>query len=224
MIRSEQPLTLHLARHAEAFKNLEKRHGGGDQRLTPRGVEQAKNIGEYLIHVAGIEMGKANVIHQPEGRSEETARRANEIIKGRISQSDDLVGIDLGVRTGLSESELEEQFPEVAASILKWRTTRVGFEVPEVPGGESMGSFSSRILRGIARGVEACRDDESLVIVGTTSTLVMMNHMLEYDGKYHALGYAFVDAPLGSISSWAISDEPPVQISNLIVPGEVLND
>lgn len=221
MIRSEKPMKLHLARHAEAFKNREKRHGGGDQRLTPIGIHQAYNIGRYLLRNAGVKYGEISVVHQPEGRSELTAGHANEVLGGKLSRSEELTGIDLGSRAGLSEAELNEQFPEIAEGIRQWRTNKVGFNVPETPDGESMDSFSKRILKGMTEGVRTRRHNEPLLIVGTTSTLVMMNHMLEYDGQFHGPGYAFVDAPLGSVSSWVISDKPPIQVSNLIVPGEI---
>ena len=53
MIRKPNPLDVYLLRHAEAYKNLAKVHGGGDQRLTPTGERQAQTLGGYLLRLRG---------------------------------------------------------------------------------------------------------------------------------------------------------------------------
>lgn len=219
MIRTKQHFILHLVRHAEAYKNLAKRHGGGDQRLTPKGEQQAKRLGRYLLDAARVQIGRCNIIYQPEGRSEATAKHIGQVVTGHAELYEELIGIDLGERAGLSESQLAERYPEVSAALAEWRSNK-GFRVPDVPGGERLEAFAERINRGLVRSIERCGDGESLVIVGTTSSLVMVHHLLSRDGQLSAPDYEFIDAPLGSVSTWRISEEPPVQLTNLIVPGE----
>lgn len=221
MIRGNSEIDLHVVRHAEAYKNLEKRHGGGDQRLTPEGERQARRAGRHLLNVEGVRLGEGFVTHQPEGRSEETARRIADVTLRRLRMSPNLKGIDLGSRAGLSEEELAEQYPDVSEAIEAWRTTRVGFEVPEVPGAEPVQEFADRVREGIEEEIELADDGESAVLVGTTSTLIMVNHLLAHDGEYSGPRYEFVEAPLGSVSSWKISsDEAPQLEKSLIVPKE----
>lgn len=221
MIRASKPMKLHVARHAEAFKNIEKRHGGGDQRLTPKGEGQATGIGHYLLDTLGVELGGASIVHQPEGRSETTAKHVGGIIVARqITRSKDLVGIDLGVRNGLSESELAERFPDVSVALAEWRMNK-GFRVPDVPGGEHLDDFATRVHRGLTESIENSEQDNDLVMVATTSSLVMVHHLLSRDGELSPPDYEFVDMPLASVSTWQLSDtERPLQLTNMVVPEE----
>ena len=61
MIRKAEPLNIHLLRHAEAYKNLAKVHGGGDQRLTPTGESQARALGGHLLRMGGVE--RLQIVH-----------------------------------------------------------------------------------------------------------------------------------------------------------------
>jgi broad specificity phosphatase PhoE len=218
MIRSEHLIDFHLVRHTEAVKNIERRHGGGDQTLTPRGIKQAHNIGHYLVSVLGMEAGYCVVAYQPEVRSELTAQYANSIVKGKMRLVKTLSGIGLGVREGLSEDELEQQYPDVSRALVDWRTGVTSLQIPELPGSEAMTSFMERINSGIEIGINECCEQNSLMLVGTTSTLVMVNHLLVNDGNYTQSEYKYFDAPLGSVSSWKISDEPPVPVFDRIIP------
>ncbi len=221
MIRAPQTMRLHVARRAEAIKNIEKRHGGGDQRLTPRGERQARGIGHYLLENLGVELGEVSVIHQPEGRSELTAKHVGEIVAARrITRCDDLVGINLGVRNGLSEAELAERFPEVTAGLANWMANK-GFNVPDVPGGEPMDDFAVRIRRGMIENIPSAAPNGDLVMVATTSSLVMVHHLLDQDGTLSTNDYDFVSMPLGSVSTWQLSDnEQPMQLTNMVIPEE----
>lgn len=221
MIRAPRPMRLHVARHAEAVKNIEKRHGGGDQRLTPRGERQARGIGHYLLNNLGVELGEVSVVHQPEGRSESTAKHVGEIVAARrITRCNDLVGIDLGVRNGLSEAELAEQFPAVTAGLADWMANK-GFHVPDVPGGEPMDDFAKRIRRGMTENIANATPDMDLVMVATTSSLVMVHHLLDRDGRLSTDNYDFVSMPLGSVSTWQLSDnEQPSRLTNMVIPEE----
>jgi broad specificity phosphatase PhoE len=221
MIRAAQSMRLHVARHAEAIKNIEKRHGGGDQRLTSRGERQARGIGHYLLDNMGVELGEVSVVHQPEGRSESTAKHVGEVVAARqITRCDDLVGIDLGVRNGLSEAELAEKFPEVTAGLADW-TANKGFHVPDVPGGERMDDFANRIRRGMTESIASAARYGDLVMVATTSSLVMVHHLLDRDGTLSTDNYDFVSMPLGSVTTWQLSDnEQPMQLTNIVKPEE----
>jgi broad specificity phosphatase PhoE len=217
MIRKTTSLDVHLLRHAEAYKNLAKVHGGGDQRLTPTGEAQARTLGGYLLRIRGAE--GLHVVHQPEGRSEATARHVGNIATRATVEVPDLVGVRLGVAGGLSEKELAERYPEVAAALIAWRTNKGDLgSRPRVPGSEPMEEFADRIRRGLVTSIEACEPDGSLAIVGTTSTLNMMNHLLVNDGEFDRASYDFIEFPLGSLATWRVSDEPPQLIMPITVP------
>jgi broad specificity phosphatase PhoE len=218
MIRRADNLDVYLLRHAEAYKNLAKVHGGGDQRLTPTGEQQARTAGGYLLRMRGSAEG-LQIVHQPEGRSEATARHVGMVAARAIVEVPDLVGVRLGVAGGLSEEELAIRYPEVAASLIAWRTNKGDLgSRPRVPGSEPMEEFADRIRRGLVSSIEACEPDNSLAVVGTTSTLNMMNHLLVNDGEFDRPNYDFIEFPLGSLAAWRISDETPVQIMPIITP------
>ncbi len=218
MIRKTPPLDVHLLRHAEAYKNLAKVHGGGDQRLTPTGERQAQTLGGFILRIhAGAK--DLRIVHQPEGRSEATARYIGGIAASPLVEMPDLVGVRLGVAGGLSEKELTERYPEVAAALIAWRTNKGDLgSRPRVPGSEPMEEFAERIRRGVVSSIEVCEPDSTLVVVGTTSTLNMMNHLLVNDGEFDRARYDFIEFPLGSLATWHISDEPPVQTMPITTP------
>lgn len=218
MIRKEPPLNLYLLRHAEAYKNLANVHGGGDQRLTPEGQIQARTLGSFLLRTRGTAEG-LHIVHQPEGRSEATARHIGGIATRAIVEVPDLVGVRLGVAGGLSEKELAERYPEVAAALVAWRNNQGDLgSRPRVPGSEPMEEFAERIRRGLVSSIEACEPDSALAIVGTTSTLNMMNHLLVHDGEFVRPSYDFIQFPLASMAAWRISDEPPLQTMPITSP------
>jgi broad specificity phosphatase PhoE len=218
MIRKANPLDVYLLRHAEAYKNLDKVHGGGDQRLTPTGEQQARTLGSYLLRLCGSAEG-LQIVHQPELRSEATARHVGVVATRTTVEVPDLVGVRLGVAGGLSEKELAERYPEVAAALINWRTNKGDLgSRPRVPGSEPMEEFAERIRRGLLSSIEACEPGSSLAVVGTTSTLNMMNHLLVNDGEFVRPSYDFIEFPLGSLAAWQISSEAPVQTMPITIP------
>jgi broad specificity phosphatase PhoE len=218
MIRKASLLDLYLLRHAEAYKNLAKVHGGGDQRLTPTGENQARTLGHFLLRTRGGAEG-LRIVHQPEGRSEATAQHIGGVVSKAIVEVPDLVGVRLGVAGGLSEKELEERHPEVATALAAWRANKGDLsQRPRVSGSEPMEEFAERIRRGLVSSIEACDPGDSLAIVGTTSTLNMMNHLLANDGEFVRPRYDFIEFPLGSLTTWRISLETPAQITPIATP------
>lgn len=218
MIRKANPLDVYLLRHAEAYKNLANVHGGGDQRLTPTGENQARTLGNYLLRLRGGAEG-LRIVHQPEGRSEATARHIGLVATRGIVEVPEMVGVRLGVAGGLSEKELAERYPEVAAALIAWRANKGDLSArPRVPGSEPMEKFAERIRHGFVSSIEACEPDTTLAVVGTTSTLNMMNHLLVHDGEFDRTSYDFIEFPLGALAAWRVSSEPPVQTIPITTP------
>lgn len=208
MIRRSDIVGVGLLRHAEAYKNLAGVSGGGDQRLTPAGERQAQALGGYLLRLHGSSEG-LYIVHQPEERSEQTARHIGAISVRPLVECPDLLGVGLGVAAGLTEKELFERFPDFAAAMAAWRAKGGLSGRPKVLGSEPMEEFAERIRRGLVSSIEACEPGGLLAIVGTTSTLNMMNHLLAHDGQFERGSYEFVSFPLGSLSVWRISGEAP---------------
>ena len=84
-----------------------------------------------------------------------------------------------------------------------------------------MDDFAKRIRRGMTENIASAAPDRDLVMVATTSSLVMVHHLLDQDGTPSADNYDFVSMPLGSVSTWQLSDnEQPMQLTNRVIPEE----
>ncbi len=212
MIRSVNPMTLVVARHAEAQKNIDKRHGGGGQTLTEKGVQQARAIGNSLLSSGLVVMSQLRIVHQPEGRSKNTAAILKSVLDGTLTEEPGLNGIGLGKRAGMSEVELAESYPALTKALDEWAVGK-GFNVPSAEGGEPMEDFASRISHGLNRQIELTRPREALILVGTTSSLTMINHLLVEDGEFRHDKYLYYGPQLGSVVCWQISNEIPLRVS-----------
>ena len=218
MIRKESPADLFLIRHAEAYKNLSGVHGGGDQRLTPKGINQARLLGNFISNQLNFG-DELKLVHQPEERSRNTAINIGLVAIQDIVEVKELKGVSLGVAGGLTAKELLEKYPEVAEALSAWRENKGDLSArPRVPGSEPMEEFAGRICGGLQTSLELCESGQNLGIVGTTSTLNMLNHLLINDGVFDRDHYDFISYPLGSVSSWKVSINPPVQTATIYSP------
>src|SRR5262249_44458874 len=97
------PVRILLARHGETFFNVEGRwQGQSDSPLTPRGVEQARQLAlavadEPISAVYSSDLGRATQTAQEIA----TAHRLNVIADARLRE------IDVGTWTGRTRSEIE---------------------------------------------------------------------------------------------------------------------
>lgn len=214
MIRSGHAVNLFVARHAEAQKNIEKRHGGGDQTLTTLGIKQARDLGYQLLSSGLVVLGNVRVVHQPEERSRNTAALVNQIVEGELTEEPDFQGIGLGERVGMSEDELSKAYPDLSKALDDWIAGK-GFNIPSAEGGEPMEEFAERIKRGVHTQVTSTVPGEALAIVGTTSSLTMINHMLAEDGEFCHDRYLYYGASLGSVACWEISQDRPVRLTGM---------
>lgn len=192
---------LFIIRHAEAQKNIEKMHGGGTQDLTPRGVVELKKMSTTLRETTS---GSPTVVyHQKEGRSQQTAQVIGEILDINVRLATDISGVGLGIIANLNEDELLRQYPHVSKILSEWRTGGAKLEdYPDIPGREHMNDFAIRIGRGLQ---EILQPHTNVVIIGTTSTINMLNHLLQENGKFVKERYDFVSFPFSGINTWQLS-------------------
>ena len=200
---------LFIVRHAEAQKNLEKMHGGGTQDLTERGkIKLGLSISELEPSIQGR---KVFVFHQKEGRSEETAKIIAKELDLEIKRTKEIYGVGLGIIAGLNEDELKEQYPEVSAILERWKNDGAKLDdYPDIPGREHMVDFANRIRKGL---MEILKPDTDTILVGTTSTINMLNHLMEKDGSFVHDDYDFISFPFSGINGWQIyKDKPPKKV------------
>ncbi len=198
-----------IVRHAEALKNLEKMHGGGTQDLTPNGVEDLINSAQILKE--HIDINNTIIYYQREGRSEKTANIMAEELNVDVKKVDDIYGVGLGIIAALNEEELQKRYPRVAKILENWKNNGANLDdYPDIPGREHMNDFAARILKGMS---SILQPSSHIIVVGTTSTINMMNHLLVNDGIFIREHYDFISFPFVGINGWALScDNVPQKI------------
>lgn len=209
MLRTTQPKRLIFLRHAETIKNKQARHGGGDESLTTRGVSQLKANGGRLKNLIGST--RVALVIQPETRCVSSATILAARLGVRPQIIDALSGIDMGVVAGLSDKELALRYPLVALNYLIWRMLPTTLRPPRIKGVEPVEKFALRHERGLEQLLEI--EAEVIILVGTTSGLLMDNHLLVHDGQFDRCDYRFYELGFGECAIWQLSpDAPPSRV------------
>ena len=198
-----------IIRHAEAFKNLEKMHGGGTQDLTNDGIEQLLATIEVLKPV--FQDRRICIFHQKEGRSEKTAKIIDQKFRIGTKVSELIYGVGLGVIANLNEDELKKLYPKVFQILENWKNNGAKLDdYPDVPGREHMTDFASRIKLGLSNMIHPNTDT---ILVGTTSTINMLNHLMITNGEFVHDKYDFISFPFSGVNGWQLSaDKPPRKV------------
>lgn len=203
---------LFIVRHGEAIKNLEKIHGGGTQALTEIGEQQSINAGAIILDL--LSKRELTIFHQKEDRSKFTAEIIKNVIGTKTICPTEISGIGLGDISQLSEPEVEILYPEVAKALLNWKNGKAGIQnYPEIPGREHTSDFAIRINNELRSLI---RPGEDMVLVGTTSTINMINHLLTHNWTFDKPSYEFISFPYAGINCWQIEDgkQPKKVFSN----------
>ena len=106
-------MKLRIVRHAESTGNAQGRwQGRDDTLLTDLGREQAGKAAQRGLLQKAYQ--PSHIYSSPLSRTFETAKIASGAWDIPIVQVDDLMETDIGVFTGKTWPEIEEQMPEVA--------------------------------------------------------------------------------------------------------------
>lgn len=206
MLRTKKPLTLVLIRHAETIKNRESRHGSGNETLVASAEAQIRHHAEALHGLPNI-----SIYCQPEERSQHTAA----ILATLLGLKPPVIvhgthGVNMGIASGLSDRELALRHPIIALSYVYWRHIGGTLRLPHVEGVEPIKDFSKRDLRGLTWLLD--HGSETTVFVGTTSGILMLNHLLIHDGHLRPDQYYFYELGFDKQATWHCSpDAAPYQ-------------
>jgi broad specificity phosphatase PhoE len=219
--RSEPARTVLLLRHAEAAKNIEDRHGGGDPQLTDSGRRHCQRIGEWLAEGAHLDVGETHVLSQPVHQVRETVQRSGLASSATVLELADLGGISLGLLAGLSRDEAAETFPEAAARLERWRAGTLKLPELSLPGGEPADTFHERVTRCVATQIaEAGPEIRTIVVASSRSTLILLQNAFRLDMTFNFEDYRPFEFSNGSVTAWALQeDSPPVLKYFNFIPG-----
>ena len=215
MFNLEPGAFLAIVRHAEAFKNLHRIHGGGVQELTPNGINQARDAANRVVQACldlEIKPEDIAVYCQSEKRSQYTAEYIAKTLNRDLCIAENISGIGLGIIADLNENDLAKEYPEVTKALSDWRSGTKGLKsYPRIPGSESTETFAVRISANLEMIVS---QKTCTILVATTSVINMLTHLLLHNGVYVRDEYAYSDYPLSGFTIWKLDDQPKMLFSN----------
>lgn len=197
--RSERFLT--LLRHAEAHKNVSRKHGGPGSALSPKGVEEARRIGQIF---AGRKLISPLIKAVRKPQCVETA----EILASEGQYEDyqvvDLPTFSLGVVDGLSDENVRQGYGEISLLLEKWRAGEIeAHELRAIPGATDPVSYFSlgqSFLADLSRDLR----EHDVVLVATRSVLVLIANIVMGRTPEVGGGYREVPWPNASYATFAI--------------------
>lgn len=208
---------LHLVRHAEARKNVERRRGGPGTELTNRGIDQARRIGEYLQACEGVFDHKITLYGHSAPQVEQTVSLISSIGGWGWELEEDLRSFQLGIIDGLVLEEARRIAPTAVDRLQAWWLGKLRVDEIDLPGAEDLSLFRGRVSRALGRiigdSVGTCA-----AIVTTRSTLIMLVNLLQLGSGFDFERYLFHSFSNGYVSRWKFSSGRPIEDARNIVP------
>ncbi len=216
--RADSLRHLYLVRHAEAHKNVEGLQGGVGTGLTLTGEAQARQLGAYLADRELRHDHKAIVyLHSAEQVRQTATAIAN--ARGWAMEEDErLRGLDLGDLAGLTFAQARLVDAEAADRLSQWALGKLRVDHLNLPGAEDLGGFRQRVADCLER-VRESFDRSCAVIVGTTSTMIMLQNLLTLGAAFSYELYRPYPFANGSVYEWPFApetakDDPPAFVAD----------
>ncbi len=159
---------LYLIRHTETYFNVEDRIGG-DTDLTPKGLEQAKALGEFFQ-----KKKIAYIFTSEKKRTIQTAQAIQRLQQGcTIVPLKEFNEIHAGICEGMSYDEIQRTMPEVYSARKADKYNYV------YPGGEGYNSMKERIKIGVKKAFFLNRRTDNIMIIGHRAVnRMILSHFL----------------------------------------------
>ncbi len=149
-----------LARHGDTAENSRQRYWGStDVPLSEAGREQADRLAERLRNEP-LEAVYSSDLQRAVFTAETIADRH----RLKVETCPELREIDFGEIEGLTFSEIDRRYPEVADT---WRSRQSGLSYP---GGESLAGFNNRVVNFLRR-LDKLPPEANILVVAHSGTL-----------------------------------------------------
>ncbi|RDG39624.1 histidine phosphatase family protein [Streptomyces corynorhini] len=167
--------TLFLARHGETVWHEENRYAGvSDIALTPRGAEQAQDLGAWAAG-AGLDA----IVTSPLSRARRTAAPAVLATGLAARVESDLAELGFGLAEGKTLGEMRRTHPERCAAFLRDPAAH------PLPGGEDPGAAATRGTAALLREAERHPGGRVLVVAHSTLFRLVLCRLLSIPpGEY----------------------------------------
>lgn len=176
-----------FVRHAESKKNLRDITGGKGEELTDVGRKQARYVAIKLkdsLDPEPVKIVSSNII-----QAQQTAEIIADTLKVDYSISSELIPAGMGVINGLSKKQLEEEYPEYALQMKRWRSREIEAIELNIPHMESPIDFWNRI----SAYLQKLSNGSVNVIVCTRSIMVLAYNLAHLNSPKPGGGYKHMD-------------------------------
>jgi broad specificity phosphatase PhoE len=158
-----------LVRHGETIWHAENRYAGrSDVGLTPRGVEQARDLAKWAA-TAGL----SAVWSSPLSRARLTAQPAAEAAQVPLHIDEYLIEVDFGAGEGLTGQEMHERFPQARAAFLEDPVRN------PLPGSENPAQAARRGAKALQNIASISGEARVLVVAHNTLLRLVLCEMLQ---------------------------------------------
>ncbi len=176
-----------FVRHAESIKNLKDITGGNGEKLTSYGLEQVQNFTAKLPNL--IDTQNCSIISSSMVQAKQTAKIISDKLDVPFAITDELKPADMGVISGLTKQEIQQEFPEIYKQLELWRNQKLEACNLIIPGMEPPEIFWERILKYIK---SICTGGVK-IIVCTRSVFVLIYNYVHRKNPKPGGGYYHVE-------------------------------
>lgn len=193
---STDRIVLIAVRHGQSNKNLRNVNGGKGEPLTELGKKQVQDVSKQIIeHFKDMPFV---VYASPVVQAIETAEIICDQLKKSdgvsliqpegVVVSDELTPIGLGVLSGLSDEEIELNYPEYFESLSKWRKREIEACELCIPGMELETLFERGKIF-----LNSIHPNAVNIVTCTRSTFVLLCNLLAGHDYHKGGGYKHID-------------------------------
>ncbi|HZY62284.1 MAG TPA: histidine phosphatase family protein [Edaphobacter sp.] len=192
-----------LVRHGETVWHSENRYAGStDVSLTPKGMRQAEELAIWARH-AGISAVWSSTL----SRARITAQPAADALNLPLQVDKRLVELDFGRGEGLTDAEMEAQFPAERAAF------KHDPVIHHLPGGEDPVQAAQRATTALVDIAAASPEGRILVVAHNTLIRLVLCKMLEIPlSRYRTV---FPQLMNGTLTELSLSAPPLVNAALL---------
>lgn len=186
-----------FVRHAESEKNIRDVTGGKGEKLTKEGMEQAVTLSSFLYEQ--LKDKELDIISSDTMQTKQTAKIIADMFKGNYQVTEKLEPAGMGVISGLTKREMEENYPDLYEQMTLWREQKIEAIQLEIPEMEIPTDFWDRIVNFLRE----INDGKMKILVCTRSIMVLIYNLVK--GNRPILGHGYKHVKIENCDTIAFS-------------------